>query len=115
MPVMEASHLAAISIVYTGDERECVRRCAAAPRSSGREVERDGAISRDCVRDCVRDCPRYAESGASMPSLDGSSSSIGERSVWRERVSAASAWQASERVTKCAKTAPRSEAGLLSN
>ena len=111
MPVMEASHLAAISIVYTGDERECVRRCAAAPRSSGREVERDGAISRDCVRDC----PRYAESGASMPSLDGSSSSIGERSVWRERVSAASAWQASERVTKCAKTAPRSEAGLLSN
>ena len=91
-PVMVASHLAAISIVYTGDERECVRWCAAAPRSSGREVERDGA--RDCVRDCVRDCPRRAESGASMPSLVGSMRSIGERSAWRDRVSAASACQA---------------------
>ena len=87
-PVMVASHLAAISIVYTGDERECARWCAAAPRSSGREVERDGA------RDCVRDCPRRAESGASMPSLVGSIRSIGERSAWRDRVSAASACEA---------------------
>ena len=80
-----ASHLAAISTVYTGAELECASWWAAAPRSSGREIERDRA----------GDSPSCAESGASKPSLVGSGSSIGERSKWRERVSAASAWCAS--------------------
>ena len=85
--VVVASHLAAISIVYTGDEPDGAGSMVR-DRSSGREVERDGA------RDCVRDCPRRAESGASMPSLVGSIRSIGERSAWGDRVSAASACEA---------------------
>ena len=34
-----ASHLAAISVVYTGAEHECASWWAAAPLSSGREIE----------------------------------------------------------------------------